>query len=203
MGSFRDVKNIWDMSKACVCVWVCHVPLVFVAWFCLENGHKYTKKNAMLAGKLIFSNPSLGWNSSTQTTHFWPITSGILCVSLVEWFHGIRCWPGTRALLNLPFEFAHVSILLVYIDTILYIYIYISCLSLKPNIAFPKIPTSVALGWLISQFMLLHVRLQGENMGLREPRWHNSSENKVPTSCIVIGKLILGLCSKKFPLLPG
>ena len=161
------MSRIYGICQVCVCVRVCHVPLVFVAWFCLENGHKYTKKNTMLAGKLIFSNPSLGWNSSTQTTHFWPITSGILCVSLVEWFHGIRCWPGTRALLNLPFEFAHVPIFVGLYRYYMILYIYISCLSLKPNIAFPKIPTSVALGWLISHFypfMLLHVRLQGENM---------------------------------------
>ena len=166
MGSFRDVKNIWDMSSVCVCACVsCSIGICGMVL--PGKWAQVYQKNAMLAGKLIFSNPSLGWNSSTQTTHFWPITSGILCVSLVEWFHGIRCWPGTRALLNLPFEFAHVPIFVGLYRYYMILYIYISCLSLKPNIAFPKIPTSVALGWLISHFypfMLLHVRLQGENM---------------------------------------
>ena len=160
----------------CVCVRVCHVPLVFVAWFCLENGHKYTKKNAMLAGKLIFSNPSLGWNSSTQTTHFWPITSGILCVSLVEWFHGIRCWPGTRALLNLPFEFAHVPIFvgLYRYYMILYIYTYHAC-RLNPTLRFLR----SQLLWLLVGWSPISIHLccfmwgsKERTWRKREPRWH-------------------------------
>lgn len=169
------MSRIYGICQVCVCACVsCSIGICGMVL--PGKWAQVYQKNAMLAGKLIFSNPSLGWNSSTQTTHFWPITSGILCVSLVEWFHGIRCWPGTRALLNLPFEFAHVPIFvgLYRYYMILYIYTYHAC-RLNPTLRFLR----SQLLWLLVGWSPISIHLccfmwgsKERTWRKREPRWH-------------------------------
>ena len=60
MGSFRDVKNIWDMSKACVCVCAC-VMFHWYLWhgFAWKMGTSIPKK-CNVSRKIDFFKPEFG-----------------------------------------------------------------------------------------------------------------------------------------------